>query len=42
VMTFKEAYHKKFIKNWIVKDDLPLNFDQIWELRETCILNLSK
>jgi len=42
VMTFKEAYHKKFIKNWIVKDNLPLNFDQIWELRETCILNLSK
>ncbi|WP_339918064.1 hypothetical protein [Yeosuana marina] len=42
VITFKDDYHKKFIKNWIVKDSLPLNFDEIWKLRETCIKNLSK
>lgn len=42
VITFKEEYHKKFIRNWIEKDNLPLDFDQIWELRETCIENLSK
>ena len=42
VITFKEAYHKKFIRNWIEKDHLPLDFDQVWTLRETCIKNLGK
>ena len=42
VITFKEEFHKKFIKDWIIKEDLTRSFEQIWDIREQCIANLSK
>ena len=41
VGAFKVAYHKGFIKNWIISEKLHFSFDEIWEIRELCIKNLS-
>ena len=42
IAKFKVDYHKTFIKNWIIENNIVLNFNQIWSIRETCIENLSK
>lgn len=42
IAKFKVDYHKDFIKNWIIENNLLLDFKEIWSLRETCIENLSK
>jgi hypothetical protein len=39
---FKVDYHKNFIRNWLTKVDLNFNFDQIWQIREQCISNLTE
>ncbi len=41
VIVKKVTLHKAFLKNWIQDQDLNFSFEQIWELREQCILNLT-
>lgn len=38
---FKVDYHKQFIKNWISDNQLNIEFEEVWKLRELCISNLS-
>jgi len=38
---FKIEYHQKFIKNWLTENNSKFSFEQIWEIREQCIENLS-
>ncbi|MCG8578161.1 MAG: hypothetical protein MI810_25000 [Flavobacteriales bacterium] len=42
VAEFKVAYHQEYIRQWIKDEKLQLSFDQLWELREACIANLSQ
>lgn len=42
VSEFKVNYHKKYLKNWLDKENLDLNFEEIWNIREKCIQQLSK
>lgn len=42
VASFKVDYHKEFIKDWLNKANLAFDFDQIWRIREKCILNLTE
>jgi hypothetical protein len=39
---YKVNMHQKFIKSWIEKENISLNFDKIWEIRELCIAQLSE
>jgi len=41
VNTFKVKYHQDFLKKWILKNNINYNFDELWNIRETCINNLS-
>lgn len=41
VNEFKVNYHKDYLMQWIVKERIPMSFEQLWELRELCIANLS-
>lgn len=41
VCEFKVNYHKEFLKRWLTERSNDLKFDQIWEIREKCIQNLS-
>ena len=38
---FKVDYHRQYIQKWIVEQEIPLDFEQVWMVRETCIQNLS-
>ena len=40
VVEFKINYHKDYLMQWLVKERIPLSFDQIWSIREQCISNL--
>lgn len=42
VSFYKVNYHKKFLKQWLIENKLALNFEQLWYVREQCILSLSK
>lgn len=42
IAEFKVSYHKKFLKNWIKEEKINKRFEEIWEIRENCILYLSK
>lgn len=42
VAEFKVEYHKKFIKKWLKDSNSEFEFDQIWHIREKCILNLTE
>ena len=41
VVSFKVKYHQEFLKKWILENNLPFTFKEIWEIREQCIANLS-
>ena len=41
VADFKVDYHKSFIKKWIINTNQRKTFEQIWNIRETCIEKLS-
>lgn len=41
VADFKVEYHKTFLKSWILKENIPFHFDEIWAIREKCIEELS-
>ncbi len=38
---FKVHYHKQYLKDWISNQEIELDFDTVWNLRERCISNLS-
>jgi hypothetical protein len=38
---YKVALHQKFLKDWILQENKPLNFDTLWAVREECIAKLS-
>ena len=42
ISDFKIEYHQRYISYWIEQEKVPYSADQIWELRELCIKNLSK
>ena len=42
VSEYKVNYHKEFLRNWITKSKTNFNFNEIWDIREKCIENLSK
>lgn len=42
VAEFKVEYHKNFLKTWVNKANLAMKFDDIWNIREQCILNLTQ
>ncbi|SHI32643.1 hypothetical protein [Aquimarina spongiae] len=41
VGAYKVDVHKIFIKEWIVENNISLSFEEVWNLREQCIKNLS-
>jgi hypothetical protein len=41
VSEFKIQYHQDFIRKWIINNNINYNFDEIWEIREKCIEQLS-
>jgi len=41
VGVYKVDFHKAFIKEWIVENNISLSFEEVWNLREQCIKNLS-
>lgn len=42
VTTFKVDYHKKYLQNWITENEIKMNFEDIWEIREQCIQKLEQ
>ena len=38
----KVNLHHQFLKSWIEENDIPYSFEDLWEIREECILALSK
>jgi hypothetical protein len=39
---YKVDKHQGYIKQWIIEQAIPYNFETIWDIREACILYLSK
>ena len=42
VSTFKISYHRSFIKDWLKKTKSDFEFEDIWRIREECILSLTQ
>lgn len=42
VAKFKVDYHKGFVKNWLKQTNSEFEFDEIWQIREKCIENLTE
>lgn len=42
IAKFKVEYHKTFLLNWITENRIDRSLNDIWNLREKCINNLSK
>ena len=42
VAEFKVEYHRDYLKNWISKNNMERGFDEIWQIREKCIENLTE
>jgi len=42
VAVFKVEYHKSFLKEWISNNNLKIDFNKTWDIREKCIANLTK
>ena len=41
VAKFKVDFHQVYLKDWIKTYQIPFSFDEIWKIREQCIINLS-
>lgn len=41
VARFKVDYHKRYIRNWLEKTKSVFAFEELWNIREKCIQNLS-
>nr|MBC7612341.1 hypothetical protein [Pseudopedobacter sp.] len=42
IIDFKVAYHKAYLTNWIRENKIQLTLDELWEIREACVLALSQ
>ncbi|QYS88923.1 MULTISPECIES: hypothetical protein [Flavobacterium] len=42
VIQYKIDYHQTFLKNWIFETKQNKTFEEIWDIREKCIAQLSK
>ena len=42
VAEFKVDYHKNFMRRWLNETKSEFEFDQIWRIREKCIVNLTE
>ncbi|HEX8577435.1 MAG TPA: hypothetical protein VF677_14185 [Flavobacterium sp.] len=42
VSEFKVNFHKEYLKKWLSKVNSVMTFEQVWEIRENCIQNLSE
>ncbi len=40
VNTFKVDYHKEYLQKWINENQIKMDFERIWEIREQCIKKL--
>ncbi len=41
VSDWKVNFHKQYIEDWRISEGISAGFDEIWEVREQCILSLS-
>jgi hypothetical protein len=41
VAKFKVNFHKTYLKGWIKTEKVPFNYNEIWNIREQCIANLT-
>jgi hypothetical protein len=41
IADYKVNWHQNFLKQWIVDEKIPLTFQEIWKIREKCILALT-
>ncbi|WP_298757321.1 hypothetical protein [uncultured Psychroserpens sp.] len=39
---YKVDFHKSFLKTWIKNENLRISFNQLWKIREACILAISQ
>lgn len=42
VNTFKVEYHKVYLNNWIKENQISIDFERIWQIREQCIKELEE
>jgi hypothetical protein len=42
VTKWKVDYHKRFIKSWVEQSSIIHSFEEIWKIREICIVKLSE
>lgn len=42
VTSYKVDYHQSYIRKWISGNNMKYTFEEIWQIREACIHNLSK
>jgi len=42
ITDYKVNFHKEFLQQWIINNNIPYNLSQIWEIREECIRALTK
>lgn len=42
LIEWKPNIHKHYLTSWLKRKNLPFNLDELWEIREKCILALSK
>jgi hypothetical protein len=41
IAEYKVNWHQNFLKQWLKDEQLPYSFEEIWKIREECILALS-
>jgi len=41
IAAYKVNWHQKFLKQWILNEQLSFTFEEIWKIRELCILAIS-
>ena len=39
---YKVDFHQSFLKSWIKSENLKLSFNELWKIREACIIKLSE
>lgn len=41
IAEYKVEYHKKFLTDWLQREELKLSLDELWSIREQCIADLA-
>lgn len=42
VNNFKVDYHKKYMQKWVADNEIKMDFQKVWEIREQCIKKLEE